>query len=184
VPFTYLHFGVALPFILWDWKKKRIDAISALLGTIIVDIRAIYLYLFKSSPYHGFLHSFFSAIILGILVGIFVHLTRNQWNVLLKRVKWEQNTSLMSKIFVACIFTISHILLDGALYGEGSFDPMEPLWPFASGNFLFLWLKSSTVFAICYYGFFIGFVLYTFYLIWYFNPKNKLNTEKSLQNDS
>lgn len=167
MPFTPFHFGVALPFILWDWKKKRVDAISALIGTVIVDIRAVYLALFTHNiDYHGILHSFFSAIILGIFVGIFVHLTRKQWNVLLKSVKWEQNTSLLSKIFVACIFTTSHILLDAALYGEGIMA-MEPLWPFAPGNFLYKWLESSVVYAICIYGFLIGIVLYMGYLIWY-----------------
>jgi membrane-bound metal-dependent hydrolase YbcI (DUF457 family) len=174
MPFTPFHFGVALPFIFWDWKKKRIDVISALIGTVIVDIRAIYLFLFTSrSDFHGFLHSFLSAIILGILAGIFVHLTRKQWNILLKLGKWEQETSLLSKIIVACVFTTSHIFLDAALYGEGIMA-MEPLWPFASGNLLYQWLESSVVHAICVYGFLLGFIEFLGFLVWrHFHPSEE-----------
>lgn len=174
MPFTPYHFGIALPFIFWDWKKKRVDVISALIGTVIVDIRAVYLALFTNeSNYHGILHSFFAAIILGIIVGFFVHLTYKQWNILLKWGKWKQETSLLSKIIVACIFTTSHILLDGALYGEGIMA-MEPLWPFATGNFLFQWLESYSVYAICIYSFLIGLVLYMGYIIWIFHSKKNM----------
>ncbi len=180
MPFTPFHFGVSLPFIFWDWKKKRVDAISALIGTVIVDIRATYLFLFTNNyDYHGILHSFFSAIILGILVGIFVHLTRKQWNWLLKWGKWEQDTSLLSKILVACIFATSHILLDAALYG-GMNMPMDPLWPFAAGNFLYQWLPSSTVHNICIIGYVIGIMFYVGYLIWSSYAKLKPQEEPPL----
>lgn len=181
MPFTPFHFGVALPFIFWDWKKKRVDAVSALIGSVIVDIRAIYLFFFSTrSDFHGFLHSFFSAIILGVIIGLFVHLTRKQWNSLLKLGKWGQDTSLLSKIIVASLFTTSHILLDGALYGEGIMA-MEPLWPFASGNFLYRWLNSSVVHGICIYGFIVGIGQYVGYLLW-FNLKIKKGEEKAQAN--
>ena len=51
MPFTSFHFGVALPFILWDWKKKRIDALSALVGTVIIDTRSVILFLFSVKNY-------------------------------------------------------------------------------------------------------------------------------------
>ncbi|WP_371803870.1 hypothetical protein [Candidatus Lokiarchaeum ossiferum] len=151
-------------------------AISALIGTVIIDIRATYLFLFVPSNrhYHGILHNFLAALILGILVGFFVHATRKFWNKILKLGKWEQTTSLFSKIFVACIFTTSHILLDSAIY---YYDPnwessMEPLLPFASGNPLYGWLGSVQPTNLCIYGFLIGIGMYIGYLFW-FNGSQK-----------
>ncbi|WP_371803868.1 hypothetical protein [Candidatus Lokiarchaeum ossiferum] len=177
MPFTPFHFGIALPCIFWDWKKKRVDIISALIGTVIIDIRSAFLVLFTSKTefgYHGILHNFLAAIILGILVGVFVHLTRNQWNILLKLGKWEQKTSLGSKIIVACIFTTSHILLDAAIYEfvSGGDMSMAPLQPFASGNPLYGWLGSVQPMALCVYGYIIGIGMYIGYLFW-FNVSQK-----------
>ncbi len=47
MPFTSFHFGVALPCILWDWKKKRIDDLSTLVGSVIIDTRSVILFLFS-----------------------------------------------------------------------------------------------------------------------------------------
>lgn len=181
MPFTPFHFGIALPCIFWDWKKKRVDAISALIGTVIIDIRATFLFLFVPSNryYHGILHNFLAALILGVLVGIFVHITRKQWNFLLKVGKWEQNTSLISKIVVACIFTTSHILLDAGIYQyvPGGEMSMEPLLPFASGNPLYGWVGPIQALDLCIYGYIIGVALYVGYLIWMFASKNRVSKD-------
>ena len=50
----------------------------------------------------------------------------NPTNKLLNIFKWEQNTTLFSKILTATLLAYSHILLDAALYPE-----MHLFWPFS-----------------------------------------------------
>jgi membrane-bound metal-dependent hydrolase YbcI (DUF457 family) len=167
MPFTPFHFGVAFPFILWDWKKKRIDALTALVATVIIDARATFLFLFlgerNMAVLHGPLHTFLAATILGVLVGVFFHYTESFWNKILKIFKWEQKTSLYSKICIGVIFAYSHILLDAALYSE-----MNPFSPFKMGNGLLNWISPVDVIDLCIYGYLIGFVMYLSYLLWYY----------------
>lgn len=173
MPFTPFHFGIALPFVFLDWKKKRIDIITALLATVIVDSRSTILFLFfgvrDMATLHGIFHNFLMATILGLLLAIFVHFTSKYWNFFLKFVKWDQSTSLGSKMVVGVLFANSHVILDAALYGV-----MNPFWPFSEGNPLFGWLSYGNVITICIYGYILGGLLFIASVLYLsLNPPNQ-----------
>ena len=170
MPFTPFHFGVALPLCLWDYRKKRVDLVSALLGTIIVDMRLIFIYLFGSGPLlHTWMHTLLMGTILGVSVGVGVHFTARIWQPLLKLIRWEQKTPLWSKILVAVLMVYSHLFLDAMLYPE-----MNPFWPIL-GNPFFSWLSSPTVYRLCLYGFFLGGIEFLGFLVWrHFQPLGHL----------
>ncbi|MHA1584480.1 MAG: hypothetical protein ACTSVU_07590 [Promethearchaeota archaeon] len=170
MPFTSFHFGTALPFVFWDYKKKRIDLISACIGSIIVDTRAIIIYfLGLPVPLHGILHNFIIATLLGIFTGLFVHYTQKIWNPFLKLIHWEQTTSLLSKILIASLLTNIHVLIDSPLYLE-----MNPFWPFLLGNPFFQSISVTNAYLICVIGFGIAFLEYIGFILWRIHNKNNL----------
>jgi membrane-bound metal-dependent hydrolase YbcI (DUF457 family) len=172
MPLTPFHFGHALPFCFVDFKKKRVDVVSCLIGCIIVDIHAVIIFLFGlPQPLHGPVHSFLIATILGVLTGVFIHFTQNFWIKITTFFKWEQKTSLRSKIFWAVLMCYSHIFLDAFLYPE-----MNLWWPFIDGNPFYGVLSSSTVYLICTIGIILGIIEYILYLIW---TQNKSQNSKN-----
>ena len=137
-----------------------------------MDIHAVIIFFFGlSQPLHGPVHSFLIATILGVFTGFFVHFTQNFWNEFTKYFKWEQKTTLLSKIFWAVLMCYSHLFLDAFLYPEMNF-----WWPFLNGNPFYDILSSSTVYLICTIGIILGVFEYVIYLIWYL--KNTQNSEK------
>lgn len=155
MPFTPFHFGLCLPVALGDVKYKRIDVISSLLGSIIVDIEPILILILNLNlPLHGPLHSFLGAIFLGIIGGIAVYYTRSIWNQILKPLKWEQTTSLKNKIFWCILMANIHVLFDAMIYPE-----MNPL-TFILGNPFYGFLSTEIVYSICIFGIIIGLIEY------------------------
>ena len=174
MPFTPFHFGQALPIIFLDFKKKRVDVVSCLIGSVIVDIHAIIIFFFNlNQPFHGPVHSFFIATFLGVFTGISVHFTAKFWNRILKFSKWEQKTSLLNKILWALSMCYMHLILDGFIYPE-----MNVWWPFLNGNPFFGILSSSNVYLICTLGIIFGIVEYIIYLIWYTKNSQKYLEKK------
>ncbi|MHA1728853.1 MAG: hypothetical protein ACTSWY_08995 [Promethearchaeota archaeon] len=163
MPFTPFHFGHSLPIILMDMNRKRIDAVSALLGSVIVDIEPIIILFFLNSglPLHGPFHSFPMAVLLGIITGVVIHLTEPLWQRILGFLKWKQNTSLKKKIIWGIIMTEVHVFLDAMIYPE-----MNP-WLFFEGNPFLGLLSSPTIYLICSIGIVIGIVEYFIYRIRY-----------------
>jgi len=156
MPFTPFHFGHALPIAFLDFKKKRIDLFSCIVGSVIVDIHAAVLFIFHlGTDYHGVLHSFFSAILLGCSVGILLHLGRPAIRPLLRWLKWEQETSAWNKMFWASVMACAHVLLDATIYPE-----MEPWWPFHMRNPFFGAISSASAYLICIVGGICGVILY------------------------
>ncbi|MHA1775313.1 MAG: hypothetical protein DRO88_01780 [Promethearchaeia archaeon] len=152
MPFTPFHFGHALPFGFLDWKKNRIDLPSALLASVIVDVRATYIFIFNiNAPYHGILHNFLIATLLGMAVAIFMQLLQPIYNPWLEKIDLKQESNLMGKIIISVCMTSTHIFLDAALYPE-----MNPLWPFHMGNPLLGWLTSNQAYLICIIGFIVA----------------------------
>lgn len=176
MPFTPFHIGPSLAFSLWDYKKKRIDLASAVVGSIIVDTRAIYIYFFGGGNFHGILHGFFSAVWLGLLVGIVLHLKplRKPLRSVQKLVDWEQDTSLLAKIFSAISMTLLHVLLDSFLYTD-----ILPFRPFASDNPFFELISSGNTYLICVIGFILGMGEYIGYLFWKKRKKSDFDAQTS-----
>ncbi|MHA1521317.1 MAG: hypothetical protein ACTSRK_14125 [Promethearchaeota archaeon] len=171
MPFTPFHFGHALPFGFIDWKKNRVDLVAALTGSVVVDTRAFFIFVFNlGGALHGLLHCFLSALILGILIGVFLELTQSFYNPWLKKIQLEQHSTLMGKIGIATLMAFTHVFLDAIIYPE-----MHPFQPFIEGNPFFGWLSQSTVYSICIYGFLISFAQIIGYYI-YRNTKGAENT--------
>ena len=177
MPFSPFHFGHVLPFCFLDYKKKRIDVVSSLIGSVIVDIHAIIIFIFNlNQPLHGPVHSFLIATILGVLTGCFVHFSQNFWNKITTFCKWEQKTTLRSKIFWAILMSYLHLFLDAFLYPEINF-----WWPFLNGNPFYGILSSPTVYLICTIGFILGIIEYIFYFIGYVKKsENQRNSNKKV----
>ncbi|MHA1746078.1 MAG: hypothetical protein ACTSWW_08755 [Promethearchaeota archaeon] len=166
MPFTPFHFGHALPLCLWDYRKKRVDLVSALLGAIIVDFRLVIVFLFDLGPLtHTWMHTVLLGTLLGVVIGVGVHYTQRIWQPILKIIRWEQKTPLWSKVLVAVLMVYLHLFLDAMLYPE-----MTPFWPILGNPFLNL-LSSSKVYRLCSYGFLIGLIEFFGFLVWYhFHP--------------
>ena len=155
MPFTPFHIGLCLPVVLGDVKYKRIDVFSSLIGSIIVDIEPIIILIFNLNlPLHGPFHSFLGASFLGLIGGIAVHYTRSIWNSILKPLKWEQTTSLRSKIFWCILMANIHVLFDAMMYSE-----MNPL-TFIPGNPFYGFISSNIIYSICIFGVIIGLLEY------------------------
>ncbi len=174
MPFTPFHFGVALPFGFIDWKKNRVDLVAALVGSVVVDTRAFFIFMFNlGGALHGILHCFLSATILGILTGIVLELTQRFWNPWLKKIDLEQHSTLMGKIGIATLMTYTHIFLDAMIYPE-----MHPFQPFIEGNLFYGWLSQSTVYSICSAGFVLAFAQIIGYYF-YRNTKGDENSQEA-----
>ncbi|MCP4761337.1 MAG: hypothetical protein GY870_06120 [archaeon] len=162
-------------------KKKRIDVISALIGSVIVDIEPI-LILFFINPYfgtnfplHGFCHTFLIATLMGLIVGIFVHHINFITKPLLFLFNWNQDTNLRNKITWAIIMANIHVFLDAMLYPE-----MFPFLFWPDNPFLYI-LSSNTIYNVCSAGFLIGVIEYFIYLI-VLKLKNRQNPKKKKRN--
>ena len=159
MPFTPFHFGPALALTFIDYKKKRVDLLSALLGAIIVDIRAIYIWFFGSGNFHdGPFHTFLIAPLLGIGIGIIVHLFKNPLSKIMTFLKWPQETSIWQKIISASSMAPLHVLLDAPLYTD-----IRPLWPFSLDNPFYNLYSSFSAYLICIIGFILCFIELTIY---------------------
>lgn len=169
MPFSPFHFGHALPFVLWDWKYKRIDIMAAIGGSVIVDIEPIVILFFNiPGPLHGIFHSLPLATLTGIAIGLILHGLQPLIDIILRWFRWEQKTSLLNKILTAVIMCNVHVLLDAFLYPEMN------LWLFIPGNPLYDLISFGTIIQLSTWGIIVGILLYFGYLIYL-----KLRKEKS-----
>ncbi len=175
MPFTPYHIGPALGISLWDYKKKRIDIAAAILGSIIIDVRAMYIWFFSSGNFHdGPFHTFLGAIILGVLTGCLVHLFRNPLQKVLEFFHWQQDTTLLNKILTASSMAILHIILDSFLYTD-----IRPFWPFSLTNPFLGIFSTDQIQIFCIIGYFVGIAEYIGFWIWkYSNPKMELDKQE------
>lgn len=173
MPFTPFHFGPSLAITFWDFKKKRIDLTSALIGAVIIDVRAIIIFFTGGGNFHdGPFHTFLGAIVLGILVGGLVHLFKNPINKALEIIDWNQDTNLLQKILSATAMSVLHILLDSPLYTD-----IRPFWPFSLVNPFYGLFSSSIAQTICIIGFSIG--ILEFILYWIYQYRKPFTEQKS-----
>jgi membrane-bound metal-dependent hydrolase YbcI (DUF457 family) len=163
MPFTPFHFGPSIAFSFWDYKKKRIDLASAVVGSIIIDIRATYIFFFGGGNFHGILHSFLSAVWLGLLVAIVLHLkfVKKLLRAPLKFIDWEQDTNFFVKLYSAISMTLLHVLLDSFLYTD-----IRPLNPFSAENPFLGLISSQNTYLFCIFCFLLGIGEYIGYLYW------------------
>lgn len=172
MPFTPFHFGPALALSFWDYKKKRVDLFTCLIASVIVDIRAIYIWFFGNGNFHdGPFHTFLISALLGGFIGLFAHLVKTPISKFTKFIDWEQNTSLFSKIIVGMSMAMFHVLLDSPLYTD-----IFPFRPFSQMNPLYGIVQSRLIYLFCTLGFVLGFFEYLGYRWWkskkYYSEEN------------
>ena len=141
MPFTPFHLGPA--FLLGELFEKKVNLISILLGSIIIDLRAGYCLFAGCRPLHGPLHTFLSATVIAFLLAWLLFSQRNCLQKITDKLKIEQTYSFMSLMTGAVIGTWSHVLLDSFLYTD-----IQPLWPLTVNPFLGL-VDSGAIYVMC-----------------------------------
>ncbi|MDY0388519.1 MAG: metal-dependent hydrolase [Methanolobus sp.] len=141
MPFTPFHLGPA--FLIGEIFEKKVNLLSILLGSIIIDIRASYCLFAGCRPLHGPLHTFLSATVIAFLLAWLLFSQRNSLQKITDKLKIEQTYSFMSLMTGAVIATWSHVLLDSFLYTD-----IQPLWPLTVNPFLGL-LNSGAIYVMC-----------------------------------
>lgn len=115
MPFTPFHLGPALLFGL----LFRLNVPAVLVGSVILDIEALYLLLTGADYLHGFFHSYLGASIVSLALGL-----------------------LFKKTFLGFLAgTYSHVFLDSFLYPD-----MQPFWPAKVNPFLGL-IGSGSIYG-------------------------------------
>lgn len=145
MPFTPFHLGPA--FFLGEILEKRVNLISILLGSIIIDVRAAYCLFSGCRPLHGPLHTFFSATLIACMLAWMVFSQRQWLQKVTERLRIMQTYSFTSILMGALIGTWSHILLDSFLYTD-----IRPRWPLTGNTFLGI-LEAETVYMLCIFFF-------------------------------
>jgi len=157
MPVTPLHIGV--PGLISYYFPKRIDIISAIIGSIIIDIE-FFIFIIYDFPIHGIFHTFFGATILSIFLIIIIKLNRKLTIKLKNWFKWEIESDLISISLGAFIGTYSHIILDSLIYND-----MNPFYPI-TGNPLFLENGQPTIFYLVYSAAIITTLLFLILFCW------------------
>lgn len=134
MPFTLFHLCLGLLIVVLF--RKRLDLVSVLIGSVILDVWP-FLVLFFSLGYslHGVSHSFFVAIIASCLLALITFKVYQYF-----RIKRKFYFLFWSFI----VGTFSHVLLDSPLYSDAL-----PFWP-SKINLLFglYSYNSSVLFSI------------------------------------
>lgn len=124
MPLTPFHLGPALLFGL----LFRLNVPALLVGSVILDIEALYLLLTGADYLHGVFHSYLGASIVSLALGL-----------------------LFRKIFLSFLVgTYSHVFLDSFLYLD-----MQPFWPANVNPFLGL-IDSGSVYGFSIIAFFVA----------------------------
>ena len=141
MPVTPLHIGI--PGLISFYYPKRVDILSAVIGSVIIDLDFI-LFLLIGTPIHGYLHTFLGATIISIFIIIILKLSQKQTIKIKKWFKWEGKSNLKSISIGAFIGTYSHIILDSLIYNE-----INPFYPI-EGNPLYLENGQDVIFVTIY----------------------------------
>ncbi|TGC08977.1 hypothetical protein [Methanolobus halotolerans] len=170
MPFTPFHLGPA--FFLGELFEKKVSIISILLGSIIIDVRAIYCLFTGCRPLHGPLHTFMIATAIAFMLSFLLYSQRQRLQAVTRMLRIEQNYSFMSIITGALLGTWNHVLLDSFLYID-----ILPLWPLQTNPFLGI-TESGTLYMICLLSFLLATVIY---LHRYFKREGYIPPSRDLQ---
>jgi len=152
MPFTPFHLGPA--FLLGEMFEKRINLISIILGSIIIDVRATYCLFSGCRPLHGPLHTFLNATVIALLLSIFLFSQKEWLQKITDKLRIERTYSFISIAIGTLIGTFSHVLLDSFLYTD-----TRPLWPFSLNPFLGI-AGSGTIYLLCMISFLPAMIIY------------------------
>lgn len=152
---TPLHIGPSI--LIGLLLYKYLDLPGLVLGSVIVDLRAIAVVLgFINGPIHGVLHNFIAAIIIGVIGGFILHPFRPEIKKWMDMVFIKQELSKTKTVLSTIIGALIAVLIDSILYSD-----LSPIYPI-SGNPFYGLLSLSQIHIIVVSTFMIGLILYLY----------------------
>ena len=155
MPFTPFHLGPALGFGLP--LRRYIHLPTFIVANVIVDLEPfIVLVLGLRYPLHGYLHTYFSAILLGIVVGYIMFILERFFHPLYKALLLESdgNKNRISFILAGFLGIMLHVTLDSPLYSD-----IQPFYPLMVNPQYYSELTSG-IYSFCVWMGLIGIILY------------------------
>jgi len=158
MPLTPFHLGPGL--LIGEVFEKRINMISILLASIIIDIRAIFCCFFIecTGRFHGPLHTIIGATVIALFIAIMVWSLKIQLKKFTDVFKIKNSYSSSSIILGSFIGTWLHIILDSFMHSD-----IIPFWPIKSNPLLGM-ISNGTNYLLCTIALIIGLIVY-FYRI-------------------
>ncbi|MGD6806666.1 MAG: DUF4184 family protein [Candidatus Bathyarchaeia archaeon] len=145
MPFTPFHLGPALAVGLP--LRRYLHVPTFIVGNVILDVEGfLVITLGLSYPLHGYLHTFVSAIAVGLLLGLVMFKLERPLQPFYRKIELETEKTLkLTSFLLAGVFgAVLHVLFDAFLYSE-----MMPFYPMAANPFLSANLSMSTVYMVC-----------------------------------
>jgi len=142
MPLTPFHLGPS--FLIGELFEKRINLISILLASVIIDARAFFCFFFGcAGRFHGPLHTFVGATLLALFLSIIIWKSRKFLKQISNKLKIKNDYSYTSMILGSLLGTWSHIILDSFMHLD-----IIPFWPIKS-NFLLGVISNETNYTLC-----------------------------------
>ncbi len=155
MPFTPFHLGPAMGLGLP--LRKYLHAPTFILASVAVDVEPFLVLLFGLRyPLHGYLHTFFLAISVGLVLGYAMFLLEKFLHRLYQVFLLESGDKLNLKsfMFAGALGAALHVLLDSPLYSD-----IRPFYPLAI-NPMYNPTLSLEVYSICVYMGILGLIYY------------------------
>lgn len=153
MPLTPFHLGIGLVLgmIFYRW----IDFPTICIGTMIVDLRSIFIFLGPfEGALHGPLHTFLGGTLLAVGLGAVMYTTKPAWNWVGEIFGLAQERSVYRVGIASLLGVYTHLFLDALMHSD-----MRPFYPI-HGNPLSGHAAVGDIYLICVAGFLIGSVLY------------------------
>ena len=152
MPFTPFHLGPGL--LIGEIFERRINLVSILLASILIDVRAAYCFFNGCWPLHGPIHTFIGATILAFFIIAGVYFLKARFQKITDFFRIKQDYSLSSIIIGSLTGVWIHIILDSFMH----FD-MVPFWPMGSNTLQGL-INNGLNYYFCVAALIIGCLIY------------------------
>jgi membrane-bound metal-dependent hydrolase YbcI (DUF457 family) len=180
MPFTPLHLGPALTVGLP--LRKYMHLPTFILANVVLDVEPLLIMLLGLDyPLHGYLHTFLSAIIVGILLGYVMFSLERHLKVVYLKLQLETSKTLPLKSFLIAGVsgTALHVLLDALLYSE-----MHPFLPLTANPFLSFHMSSLSVYLFCFWLCIFGALYYISLLAYSILKKHEITLKTNAEPES
>lgn len=177
MPFTLFHLGPALAIGLP--LRKHLHSPTFIVGNLVLDIEPfMVIVLGLNYPLHAYLHTFLSALIVGLLLGFVMYKLEKPMQPLYKVTLLETDCRLRLKSFLlAGVFgTTLHVLFDAVLYSE-----MAPFFPWTINPLIGIGLSTVQVYSFCIGLGIIGIVYYVVTVVYSLFKKNHKKRNSQLR---
>jgi uncharacterized membrane protein YsdA (DUF1294 family) len=136
VPVTPFHFGPGL--LLKAAAPRRVSLTAFVLANVVIDVESAVNLMAGRMPVHATLHTFVVAPVLGLAVGVLVH-------VLARAGRWRgPETALGPALAGGWLGGFTHVVLDGVMHRD-----IRPFWPFTDANPLLRVVDLRTLHLVC-----------------------------------